>query len=906
MRDPSSAPPAWALRLLRLVLPRDDATETVLGDLVEEFNALAGEGRRREARRRFLRQALAVGAWGFRDRVLEALRAFTNLMVGQGDGMMRNALADVRIALRSLARAPGFTSIAVLMLAIGIGANTAIFSAVNGVLLEPLAFPNSDELVSVRHTAPGFGFDEIGVAPDTYVMIKEDNNVFTEVGGWRSGTTVNLTGEHDPKVLEASHVSWELPRLLGMPFSLGRGFSEDEDLPGGPDVVVISRAMWQQDYGSDPSILGRALQVDGAPHEVVGVLPGRVDHPALDVDLWLPLRVDPNEPDVGTFSMNAIARLDRDRTPEVAEADLGSVVERMLETYADADNYVAFIRNGRLGTLVDPLKDQIVGDVRAPLLILLGTVGFVLLIACANVANLVLVRSEARQKEIAVRAALGAGRGAVLRTFLAESLVLALAGGLLGILLAYLGLPALLSFMPETLPRADGVGISATVLMFTGLLIGLSVFVFGVIPGLRAFSPKMFRALKHARGSTNGRSTNRLRNLLVAGQTALALMLLIGSGLMLRSFAELRNLDPGFEAEGLLTMTLSLPEATYESPELAAVFHTQALERLASLPGVLSVGAAEYLPLSGGGSGTAHRAEDVPVPPGELAPVLFYKTVTEGYFETMQTSVLAGRTLERSDHEQGLPNVVINRAAADRMWPGQDALGRRLGMTSGDSVPTWYTVVGVVETVRDEALTEDPRELVYYPMVAPSGGSVAGAHTMAYVIRTAGDPSGLASTVRATVWDLDTNLPIADMREMGAIVAESTARMSFTMIALGVAALVALLLGAIGLYGVLSYIVAQRSREIGVRMALGAERSAVRSMVVRQGVLVAGAGLLVGVGGALALTRVLDSLLYGTSATDPLTYATTSLLLMAVGVFASYLPARRASGIDPMQALRAE
>ena len=901
-------PPRWALRLLRWALPPDAARETVIGDLVEEYLALAREGREPTARRRFVRQAVGVALHALKDRIVETdLPGRGARENRRGDGMMRQWGRDFRIASRALMRAPGFAAIAAITLAIGIGANTAIFSAVNGVLLDPLRFPDSDALVAVRHTAPGFGYDEIPLSPDTYLLIKEENRGFESIGAYQLGARVNLTGDHDPRVLEAARVSWDLPSTLGLTFPLGRGFTSEEDLPEAPDVVVISHRLWEETYGSDPGIVGRVLQLDGTPMEVVGVLPRRVDVPTLGTDVWLPLRIDPDNPNIGAFGILAIARLQAGRTAEVAEANLAPVIDILSENMADAQTYLAFIQNGRLGMLVDPLKNEIVGDLEAPLWILLGTVGFVLLIACANVANLVMVRAESRQKEVAVRAALGAGRGVVMRSFVAESAILALAGGALGVGLAAAGLPALLALTPESLPRAEGVRIDGMVLVFTSLLVIFSILLFGVTPAARAFKPGMFGALKHARGTTDGRDRHRLRNFLVAGQTALALMLLIGSGLMLRSFDQLRKVDPGFEGDGVLTFNISLPPAGYPTTRSVADFHQLLSERLAALPGVVSSGAAEYVPLSGGGSGTPHRAEDVPVAPGGLPPVLWYKSVAPGYFETMGTSLLAGRTLTREDHEQGLPNVVINVDAAERMWPGQDALGRRLGVTSSDSVPLWYTVVGVVENVLDESLTDAPRELVYYAMVGPDGQDTPpGVRTMTHVVRTERDPSALAGPVRAAVWQLDSDLPITDMREMAAVVAESSARMSFTVIALAVAAIVALLLGAIGLYGVLSYIVAQRTREIGVRIALGAEGSSVRTMVVRQGLMVAGAGLAVGIVGALALTRVLESLLFGTSATDPLTFVATSGVLLLVGAVASYVPARRASGIDPMEALRAE
>jgi len=415
-------------------------------------------------------------------------------------------------------------------------------------------------------------------------------------------------------------------------------------------------------------------------------------------------------------------------------------------------------------------------------------------------------------------------------------------------------------------------------------------------------------ALRSARGSTAGRERHRLRNLLVAGQTALALVLLVGSGLMLRSFDQLRSIDPGFEAEGLLTFQVNLPREGYEGAQTAAGFHQQLIDRLAGLPGVSAVSAASYLPLSGGGSGTAVRAEDIPLAPDELPPMLWFKYVAPDYFETMETRLIAGRSLNRADYQDQLPNVVINKGVANRLWPGpeQDVLGKRLGGNEADSVAAWFTVVGVVEDVADEGLREEPRELIYYSMVSPRGDDAWVMRSMTYVLRTAGPPASLARPARAAVWEMNRDLPVAEMQDMETIVAESTARLSFTMIALAIAAAVALLLGGIGLYGVLSYVVNQRTREMGVRIALGAEANQVRWMVVRQGMMVAGAGLVVGIGASLYLARVLESLLYGTSPTDLVTFVTTSGVLMAVALLASYVPARRASAIDPMEALRAE
>ena len=900
-------PPRWVLRLLRWVSPGAGWGGTVAGDLQEEFFEDCEALGAKAARRRFLRRSLSVGAWGMMERVGGVLRAaLSALTMNDMEETMGQWVQELRIAARGLRRSPGFTLVVVLTLAVGIGANTAIFSAVRGILLEPLRFPDSDRLVVVQHTAPGFDFEQIPLSEDTYALVRDEQRVFERMGAYRAESTVNLTGDGEPQVLDATTVSWDLPATLGVSFALGRGFTQEEDVPEGPAVAVLSHRLWRDAFGSDPAVLGRSIQLDGVPTNVVGVLAETLEVPGLDRDVWLPLRLDLENPDIGAFGLSSIARLQPDRTPVVAEANLAPVVEILEERMAGAEAYLGFIREGRLGTIVRPLKNEIVGDRRRPLWIVLGTVGFVLLIACANVANLVLVRAESRQREVAVRSALGARRWTLTRGFLAESLLLVLSGGALGLLLAGLSLPPLLQLVPGELPRAAQVGMDAGVLRFTAALVAVTTVLFGLFPSVRVMSAAAFGSLTQARGSTAGRERHRLRNVLVAGQTALALVLLIGSGLMLRSFDALRQVDLGFEAEGVLTFTVALPTSSYTSAAETAAFHQALLDRLSGLPTVTHVGAANYLPLSGGGSGTVHRAEDVPVDPGQLPPVVFFKSVSPGYFDALETELIAGRALERADHEQGFANAVISRSTAELFWPRQDPLGRRIGPNSGDSVSVWYTVVGVAEDVREENLSDPPRNLVYYPMVGPEGGSVAGARSMTYAVRTSGEPTALVAAARAAVWALDGDLPITQVQPFDRLVAQAASRTSFTVFALGLAAVVALLLGAIGLYGVLSYVVAQRTREIGVRIALGAPAEVVRRMVLRQGLLVAGAGIGVGLLGALALTRVLESLLFGTTARDPLTFAVTTLLLVSVAGLASYLPARRASTVDPMEALRAD
>ncbi len=859
---------------------------------MEEYDAIARSRSRGEATRWYWRHAFGVASRCVMDRAMERLPGSPGSLVHgrrERDPMMNQLWRDVRYAVRTLLRTPGFTIVAVATVAIGIGANAAIFSVVNGVLLQPLPFPDADRLVGIWHTAPGLGYEQIPLSGDTYAQIREYNSVFEEVAVVNGGTAT-LTGDGDPERVDAMGVSHTLLPVLGVEPALGRNFTAAEDMPDAPDVALVAHGLWQRRYGGDPGLVGRTIQIDGSPVEVVGVLPADFQVIRSEAEVFTPLGIDPANPPVGSFGINGIGRLVEGRTAEVAEANLAPLVDRLLEANRDSENYVAFLENGQFGTLVNPLKEDVVGEVRQPLLILLGTVAFVLLIACANVANLVIVRSDARRREMAVRSALGAGRGVLSRQFLAESAVLALAGGVIGVALATAAVPALLRVAPDGLPRAEAVGVDATVLAFSAGLVLVSVVLFGVLPMIRSFS-----ATRH-----------RLRNLLVAGQTALALILLVGSGLMLRSFDALRSVDPGFEAEGALVFRLSLPPTTYETAQGAAAFHQQLMERISGLPGVESVGAVDYVPLTGNGSGTAHRIEDKPVGPGELPPMLWYKYAAPGYFEAMNIGLVAGRTLERADHEQQLPNVVVSQHLAERIWPGEEALGKRVSFASSDTLLTWYTVVGVVNDVRDQGLNEEVRDLVYYPMVGANGDEDWRSLDMTYVVRTAGPPTSLAGPVRAEVWEMDPNLPVADMRPMAEILAESTARTSFTMMALAVAALVALLLGAIGLYGVVSYVVNERTREIGVRMALGAEKSEVQRMVVTQGVKLAVTGLAVGLVASLALTRLLGSLLYGTSPTDPVTFATTSLVLLAVGTLASYLPARRASTIDPVESLRSE
>ncbi len=815
-------------------------------------------------------------------------------------------LADLRYAARTLRRAPGFTVVAVLTLALGIGANTAIFSVVNGVLIQPLPFPNADRVVAVSHTAPGWGYDRrVGISPGIFFQYEEQNDVFESMALY-SPLQVNLTGDGDPERIDAVTVSRTIFSILGIAPVLGRMFTESEIIPNGPKVVLISHELWTNRFGADDALVGRTIQVNGVSQEVIGILPPDPGFPTNGADMWFPFLEDRIGFTAGAFGYEGVARLKPGVTADRAERELIPLVARLRETYASIPQFVTFLEQGNLAAVVEPMKDQIVGDLRQPLYILLGTVGVVLLIVCANVANLCLVRAEARRREMAVRSALGASRANLIRQYAAESVLLAMAGGALGVGLAAIGVPALLSAAPPTLPRLDDVRIDLVVLLFALGVSTLSAVLFGLIPALRNSGANLLPTLQTAgRGTSTDGNRQYFRSALVVTQTALALILLVGSALMVRSFWELRNVNPGFDAEDVLTFRLALPGARYERADDVAQFHQGLLERLSALPGVQSVGGVSNLPLTLQATGTALEIADKPTLAGELPSIVLFSYVTPGYFETMRIPVMAGRTLERRDHEQVFGNVVISSTIAELLWPGEDALGKRL-RRFGDSTG-WETVVGVVGAVHDLGLREAPSATVYYAMVGRNGnnGQTSIPRAMTYTIRGQNGPA-MASTIRAAVWDMDPELPITALETMSSVVSRSVVRLSFTMMALVVAAVMAVVLGAIGLYGVLSYMVSQRRQEIGVRIALGAQASSVRRMIVGQGARLALLGVGLGLAGSAALTRLLQGLLFGTAPLDPLAFAVTSLGLLGVVMLASYLPARKASTIDPIEALRME
>jgi predicted permease len=811
--------------------------------------------------------------------------------------------ADIIDAARSLAKQRRFLAVASLTLALGIGTVTAVFSVVNGVLLRPLPYPEPDRLVNVWSTAPGLDYDRFPLSPDLFLFFRRHNTVFEDMA-LHQRTRANLTDAGTPEVVDAATTTHSYFSTIGVAFARGRSYTEREDRHDGPRVAVVSHRLWTRRFGGDPSLLGRAIRLNGEPTEVIGIAPDVLDAPG-SPDVWLPARFNPDNPPVGNFGWPAIGRLRPGVRPDQAATHLEPLVTRAMREYIQSDNYRAFLTNGRYRPMVHLMKEDIIGDVREPLWILLGTVGMVLLIACGNVANLCLVRAEARQREMAIRAALGSSRAALVRRQLVEALLLSALGTVLGVAVAAAALPALLRLAPDTIPRLDQVRVDAWVLLFAAGAAMLSALLFGLVPAIRYTRPAILAALRHGgRSATDHPGRQRGRQVLVVVQTAMALVLLVGSGLMARSFARLIAIDPGFVPDNVLTFRVALPATAYPKPPDAARFTEQLVARLRELPGVETAGAATELPVANSTSGTAFEIEGRPLDPGTLPPIIHFSTVTPGYFESLRIASVRGDDFTSGDSREGVRAIIVNRAAAERYWPGEDAVGKRLraaGAATADERP-WYVVKGVVADVRHEGLREPPRPLIYFPINASTERAP---RAFNYVLRGPG-AEAQADAVRRAVWALDPDLPVASVRTMDDVLERSVVQFTFTLLTLAIAAGIALLLGAIGLYGVLSYAVSLRTREIGLRMALGAPPGRVQASVIRNAAVMTGIGLLVGTLAAAWLSRFLEGQLYETRALDLPTFGAMGALLFAVGLLAAYLPARRAAAVSPLEAMSTE
>jgi putative ABC transport system permease protein len=810
---------------------------------------------------------------------------------------------DLKHAVRSLSRYPAFTAIAVLTLALGIGANTAVFTLVDGVLLSPLPFDHPEELVEMRHQGRD-GQDELPMSDGMYQVYKDQASALEAIALW-TPSTVTLVAEGVPERIPVQVVSPAFFSVLRTDAALGRGFVEEEGLPDGEAVVVLSDGFWQSALGSDPQAIGTMLDINGTMRRVVGVMPPGFGFPDTQMRMWLPYVVDPNRAPLAAFGANAIARLAPGSSVEALGTEAQGLIGRLPELFPESPA-VSFLQEVGLESTVYPLRDALVGDIRSTLWVLLGTVGFVLLIACANVANLLLVRAEGRQRELALRVAVGAGRGHVLRAFMSESLVLATVGGALGVAIASLAVRTSLRLVPTNLPRVEEIGVDGRVLLFTAAIaLGCAAF-FGVFPLLRSGMADLAGQLREGsgHGSTGGRQHHRLRNALVVVQMALALVLLIGSGLMLRSFQALRAVDPGYDVEGILTARVTVPTAELESVDEAAGFYDQLRDRLSSQPGVIEVGFGSSVPLGNGAGFFAIEVEDHPRGPDELPVFGTNIFVGPGYLEAMGIDLISGRTFMRGDGALGVPAVVVSRSFAQEMWPGQSALGRHMRLGPRDE--PWSEIIGVVEDVHFGSLEDEPEQMVYWPLVFGAPGSPRIVRGVDVAIRAGADPLGFVSALRREVQALNPRIPIASPRAMEDLFDDATSRVAFTMTMLGAASGIALLLGLVGIYGVISYVVQQRTREIGVRMALGAAAATVRGMVVRQGLALASAGVVLGLIAAGALSSVMGRLLFGVAPIDPVTYGAVSVALVLVATLACWIPALRAAGVDPSTALRAE
>ena len=809
---------------------------------------------------------------------------------------------DVRTAVKGFVRRPFFTAVAGLTLAVGIGATTAIFSVVDGVLINPLPFPEADRIVSYNHQAPGMGLN-VPVVPHSQAMYLHylENARSLEAFAVYTQANVNLITEGDPQRLSAIVVTRQYFDALGIQPFLGRGFIDGEDRVDAEPVAVLAYSLWEQSFGSDRSLIGRLVEMDGVQRRIVGIMPEGFDFS--DAELWIPMEIDTETPSVGALGLTGIGRLAEGATVASADVEMQDLLLRFAEANADQLPPSIMEQMG-LASDVKPLKDVMVRDVRQVLWILLGTVGFLLLIACANVANLFLVRAESRQREQAVRSALGASRLDTMRQYLTESVTLAVVGGLLGLGLAAFGVQGLLKFAPAGLPRALEIGIDGSVLAFTAVISILSGLLFGIFPVLGYGRRDLSHSLKEGgRASTTGRERHHVRSALVIAQVALALVLLIGSGLMIRSFIALRGVDPGFEPAGLMTFRFALPRAEYPEGAQVLDFSRQLSDRLASSPGVRGVGMITGLPLTGSRTAGPMEPADRPFPEGELGPLVERRQVTPGYFQAMSIPIVDGRRLEWTDQGDQFRGVVISETLAQTFWPDESAVGRMIH--SQGSADSWE-VVGVAGNVRFVDVQEDPPPLIYLPMVAGGAGLAGRSSSMDVVVRVAGDPLEAVELARQALRQIDPRLPMINPRTVETIVEESMASTSFTVLLLGIAAGIALLLGTVGIYGVISYIVSRRTQEIGVRMALGAARGTVLRGVVGQGMTLTGIGIVVGLLGGWGLSRVLASLLYGVTATDPLTFVGTAGLLAIVALLATWIPARRASRVDPAKALRSE
>lgn len=824
---------------------------------------------------------------------------------------MGSLAGQLRHVMRRLGRAPMFTAITLLTLAAGVGASTAVFSVLEGVVLKPLPYPDPGRLVGVWHTAPGIHWPKVNMSPSNYFIYRDRSRTFQSIGIYQRDS-VTITGVAAPEHVRAVDVTYGVLPVLGIQPLLGRWFTQQDDSPGAPETAILLYGYWQHRFGGNPAAIGQTILVDGKQRQIVGVLPRRfrfLDEP--DPALLLPLQLDRGKTFLGQFSYEGVARLKPGVTVEEANADVARMLPIVMRSFPPPPGFsLELFKKARIGPNVHPLEQDVIGNVGKVLWVLMGSMGLVLLIACANVANLLLVRAEGRQQELTLRAALGASRGRIAAELLLESLVIGMLGGVLGLGFAWGGLRLLLAMAPAGLPRLGEIGIDVPVLVFALLVSVLAGLLFGCIPVLKYAGAHAGTGLREGgRTLSQSRERHRARNVLVIVQATLAFVLLVCSGLMIRTFRALTQVNPGFVRPAEV-QTLRLGILHSDVPDVERVLRVQQdiLHKIAAIPGVSSAGLTSTVPMDGNNWQDPIFAEDHSYAQGQLPPLRRFVFVSPGYFHTMGIPLLAGRDLTWTETYSKAPVAIVSEKLAREYWGDpENALGKRIRVGSTDD---WREIIGVVADVHDDGMSQVAPADIYWPILRvrfEGDPKVEGNRYLAFAIRSprAGSQTFL-NEVRQAVWSADANLPLFSVHTVDYFYRRSMARTSFTLVMLGIAGAMALLLGTVGLYGVIAYSVSQRSREIGIRIALGAERRELTAMFVRQGLILVGAGVVCGLAAAFAAMRLLASLLFGVSPFDPVTYGTVTAGLVATAFLASYVPSRRAQAVDPIEALRAE
>jgi predicted permease len=812
--------------------------------------------------------------------------------------------------LRRLGRAPVFTAITLITLAAGIGANTAVFSVLEGVLLRPLPYPHSEQLAAIQLTAPGINIKDFELSPSNYFIFREQGTVFQDIGLYQ-GDSVSVTGTAEPERVDALIVTDGMLPILGVPPMLGRVFTKADDFPGAPDTAVLTYGYWRRKFGGDRSVIGKTIMVDGKQRQIIGVMPQRFHFlDRSDPAIITPFQLDRNKTNLGNFSYDGVARLKPGVTIDQVNADMVRMLPIVMRSFDAPPGFsIKLFEDARIGPNAKPLRAEVVGDIGNVLWVLMGSIGTVLLIVCANVTNLMLVRIEGRRQELALRSALGAGWARIAGELLFESLIVGFLSSALGLGLAYSALRVLVALAPSGIPRLQEIGIDGTVLLFTLGIAVLASVLFGSIAVLKYAGAHLSTGIREGgRALSESRQRHRARNVLVVVQVSLALVLLICSGLMIRTFRALTNVNPGFaQPEQVQTFRIYIPKTEVKEDERVVRFEQEIQDKIAAIPGVGSVAIGTKIPMDPGGWHDPIFVERRTYAEGELPPLLQFKFMSPGFLRTVQIPLVAGRDFTWEDMYQKLPVAIVSENVAREYWPTPgDAIGKRVRVGSKDD---WREIVGVTGDVYDDGVNQKPTKAAYWPLMMSNfeSDSLTVRREVAYAIRSrrAGSEA-LMAAVRQAVWSVDPNLPLAEVHTADYFYRRSLARTSFTLIMLGVAGGMALLLGVVGIYGVVAYSVSQRTREIGIRMAVGAQLPTLIGMFVRQGMLLTSIGLVTGLLVSFAVMRLMSSLLFGVKAMDPLTYIAVSSGLAITALLACYLPSRRAAAVDPVEALRAE